>query len=128
MPFDLSMWKLVALGIIAMFVFGSEKLPEIARDAGRVLRQVRGMAQNARTELQSELGDTLGEFDIGDLNPKTFVRKHLFEDDDILSPARTVDTGVPATPAPAWTPPAADPVAPVAFDPGRPAPYDLDAT
>ncbi len=34
MPFDLSMWKLLVLGLIALVVFGPDRLPEIARDAG----------------------------------------------------------------------------------------------
>jgi sec-independent protein translocase protein TatB len=122
-PFDLSMWKLAALGVIAMLVFGPEKLPEMARDAGRMLRQLRGMAQAAKAELQTEIGDTLGEFDISELNPKAFVRKHLFEDDDILG------TNSPAPAAAAWTPPAAAAPMPVAaLEVGTPAPYDLDAT
>jgi sec-independent protein translocase protein TatB len=121
-PFDLSMWKLAALGVIAMLVFGPEKLPEMARDAGRMLRQLRGMAQAAKAELQTEIGDTLGEFDISELNPKAFVRKHLFEDDDILG------SPTPAPAAAAWTPPTAAAAAPVALEFGVPAPYDLDAT
>jgi sec-independent protein translocase protein TatB len=142
-PFDLSMWKLIALGLIAMVVFGPEKLPEIARDAGRILRQVRGMAQTARAELQTELGDTLGEFDLSELNPKTFVRKHLFEDDEILDPNKPVkyvggtSSGGEAPASPAWTPPTTGPAtAPVAAAVGvaepagapTPAPYDFDAT
>jgi len=78
-PFDLSMTKLLVLGVIAMIVFGPDKLPQVARDAGRMLRQFRAFAQQARTELKSELGDAVGDFDIEDLNPKRFVRKHLLE-------------------------------------------------
>src|SRR5581483_11559130 len=81
MPFDLSVTKLLLLGLIAMLVFGPDKLPQVARDAARMLRQLRGFAQQARSDLKSELGDTVGDFDIADLNPRTFVRKHLFEDD-----------------------------------------------
>jgi sec-independent protein translocase protein TatB len=132
MPFDLSMWKLVALGIIAMVVFGPEKLPELARDAGRMLRQVRTMAQNARAELQTELGDTLGEFDISELNPKTFVRKHLFEDEAILDPNKPVaHVGDAAPAATAWTAPtsaAGTAAATAVAQVDGPAPYDLDAT
>ena len=88
MPFDLSMWKLMVLGVIALIVFGPDRLPQLARDAGRTLRQLREMAQAARTELKSELGDTVGDFDFSDLNPRTFVRKHLLDDldGDLASP------------------------------------------
>jgi sec-independent protein translocase protein TatB len=110
-PFDMSMWKLIVLGMIAVVVFGPDKLPELARDAGRMLRQLRTLAQAARVDLKAELGDTVGDFDLADLNPRSFVRKHLLDDlDSDLAQA-------PATPAPAVRVPA-----------GEPAPYDLDAT
>ena len=123
MPFDLSMWKLMVLGLIAVVVFGPDRLPQLARDAGRTLRQLREMAQTARTELKSELGDTVGEFDFSDLNPRTFVRKHLLDDldSDLASPApgrspNGTPTGGPAPAAAAFG----------ALT--EPAPYDLDAT
>ena len=117
MPFDLSMWKLMVLGVIALVVFGPDKLPQLARDAGRTMRQLRVMAQTARTELKAELGDTVGEFDFSDLNPRTFVRKHLLDDldADLTAPAATA-TATSARPAPAAAPLTS------------PAPYDLDAT
>ena len=124
MPFDLSMWKLMVLGVIALVVFGPDRLPQLARDAGRTLRQLREMAQTARTELKAELGDTVGEFDFSDLNPRTFVRKHLLDDldSDLASPAPGRGTGTttmgagPSPAEPAWG----------ALT--EPAPYDLDAT
>jgi len=125
MPFDLSMWKLMVLGVIALVVFGPERLPQIARDAGRTLRQLRAMAQTARTELKAELGDTVAEFDFSDLNPRTFVRKHLLDDldADLDSPASGRSTVGTATAGGDGAPAAA------AFGAlTEPAPYDLDAT
>ena len=128
MPFDLSMWKLLVLGVIALIVFGPDRLPQLARDAGRTLRQLREMAQAARTELKSELGDTVGEFDFSDLNPRTFVRKHLLDDldSDLTSAGHTATTAsTPGTTAGAGAPAPA----PAAFGAlTEPAPYDLDAT
>lgn len=80
MPLDLSMTKLLVLGLIALVIFGPDKLPQVARDAGRMVRQLKAMAQQARSDLKSELGDTVGDFDFDDLNPRTFVRKHLLDD------------------------------------------------
>ena len=70
-----------------------------ARDAGRTMRQVRMMAQTARTELKAELGDTVGEFDFSDLNPRTFVRKHLLDDldADLTAPTATASPAAAAT-------------------------------
>lgn len=118
MPFDLSITKLLVLGVIAMLVFGPDKLPQVARDAGRMLRQLRGLAQQARNDLNAELGDTIGDLDIADLNPRTFVRKHLLEDE----PRASVQTIPPVQ----TLPPVPAPTAPIRL-PG-PAPFDPDAT
>jgi hypothetical protein len=43
------------------------------------------MAENAKSDLTDSLGPEFKDFDFNDLNPKSFVRKHLidgFEDDD----------------------------------------------
>ncbi|HEY3925675.1 MAG TPA: sec-independent translocase [Acidothermaceae bacterium] len=130
MPFDLSMWKLLVLGVIALIVFGPDRLPQLARDAGRTLRQLREMAQAARTELKSELGDTVGDFDFADLNPRTFVRKHLLDDldSDLASPAPTRAAASASTAGTTAAGGVASP-SPAAFGPlTEPAPYDLDAT
>jgi sec-independent protein translocase protein TatB len=127
-PFDLSMWKLMVLGVIALIVFGPDRLPQLARDAGRTLRQIREMAQTARTELKSELGDTVGDFDFSDLNPRTFVRKHLLDDLD-ADLASAGDGRTSASTASATTPGGVPSPAPAPFGPlTEPAPYDLDAT
>jgi sec-independent protein translocase protein TatB len=78
--FDLSFLKLLVLGVIALVVFGPERLPGLAAQAGRMLRELRIMAEGARSDLQDSLGTDFGDFDIADLNPKHFVRKHLMEE------------------------------------------------
>jgi len=76
---NLNWWEIVGLLLIGLFIFGPERLPKVLADAVRMLRTVRQMARNATTELREELGTDL---DIEDLNPKTFVRKHLLSEDD----------------------------------------------
>ncbi|GIH27303.1 hypothetical protein Aph01nite_56130 [Acrocarpospora phusangensis] len=78
--FGLGWPEIVALVVIALLVFGPEKLPQAASQAGRTLRQLRQMANNARSDLEANLGPEFKNFDPADLNPKTFVRKHLLED------------------------------------------------
>ncbi|WP_214109072.1 sec-independent translocase [Acrocarpospora catenulata] len=72
--------EIVALAVIALLVFGPEKLPQAASQAGRTLRQLRQMANNARSDLEANLGPEFKNFDPADLNPKAFVRKHLLDD------------------------------------------------
>jgi sec-independent protein translocase protein TatB len=71
--------EIVGLLLLGLFIFGPERLPQVIGDGMRMLRNVRQMAQNATTELREELGTDL---DLEDLNPKTFVRKHLFSEDE----------------------------------------------
>ena len=56
MPFDLSVWKLLVLGIIGLVVFGPDRLPQLARDAGRTVRQLRKMAQAASCPAENTVG------------------------------------------------------------------------
>ncbi|MFC6081400.1 sec-independent translocase [Sphaerisporangium aureirubrum] len=78
--FGLGWAEVLALVVIALLVLGPEKLPQAAAQAGRALRQLRQMANNARTDLQDNLGPEFANFDPTDLHPKNFVRKHLLSD------------------------------------------------
>src|ERR1700685_3012751 len=78
--FDLDFSKILVLGVVALLVFGPERLPGLAAQAGRALRELRRMAEGAKSELQENLGPEFSNFDIADLNPKQFVRKHLVDE------------------------------------------------
>jgi sec-independent protein translocase protein TatB len=77
---DLDFTKLLVLGVIALIIFGPDRLPAMAAQAGRALREVRKLLDGARSELQENLGPEFSQLDISDLNPKTFVRKHLMDE------------------------------------------------
>lgn len=91
--FDIGALEFLVLGIAALFIFGPDRLPDMARKAARGLRQLRGMAANARRDLSRELGPEFDDFDIRDLNPRDFVRKHVLDgiDDDDLRVDRDLD-------------------------------------
>ncbi|MFC6878427.1 MULTISPECIES: sec-independent translocase [Actinomadura] len=82
--FDVGLGEMAVLVVLALVIFG-DKLPQVAGQVGRTLRQLREMANSAKADLQDGLGPEFKDFDVADLNPKTFVRKHLFEDppDDV---------------------------------------------
>jgi sec-independent protein translocase protein TatB len=84
--FGIGPLELVVIGIVAVVVFGPDRLPEFARTAGRVLRQVRQLVSNAQNDLRAELGPEFADLDVRDLNPRSFVRKHLLDgmDEDDL--------------------------------------------
>src|SRR5215467_3056427 len=77
--FDLSITKILVLAVLAIVIFGPDQLPKIATQAGRALREIRRMAQGATDELKENLGPEFADFDVTDLHPKNFVRKHLMD-------------------------------------------------
>ncbi len=108
--FDLSIGKLLVLAVLAVVIFGPDQLPRIASQAGRALRDLRRMAEGAKADLKEGLGPEFADFDIDDLNPRKFVRKHLFDDLDL--------DGTAAATAPTLT----------GLPPGENPPYDSEAT
>ena len=79
--FDLSLTKLLVLAVIALIVFGPNELPRVAGQVGRVLRDLRRMADGAAAELKEGLGPEFQNFELEDLNPRRFVTRHLFDDE-----------------------------------------------
>ena len=105
--FDLSLTKLMVLAIIAIVIFGPDQLPKVAAQAGRALRELRRMAEGARQDLAEGLGPEFQDFDIADLHPRNFVRKHLLDEpepDPVISQP-TAETAYATTLAPGETPP-----------------------
>ena len=77
--FDLSITKILILGLLGLVIFGPDQLPRLAAQAGRALRDLRRLADNAKADLSEHLGPEFRDFDLNDLNPKSFVRKHLLD-------------------------------------------------
>lgn len=91
--------------VIGLFVFGPDRLPGMAQEAGKTLRKLRLYLKDLRDDLTAELGPEVGELDLRSLHPKEFVRKHLFEDDDEDLFATTPSRSVLAAGEPApWDP------------------------
>lgn len=108
--------EMLVLVVVALLVFGPDKLPGVVRDAAQMLRTVRGLAKDARAQVKTELGPEFSDFDIDSLNPRSFIRKNLFEgDDDEPGRPRTGATAADQVrrpqerPKPAETTPAYDP-------------------
>ncbi|MFF2521661.1 sec-independent translocase [Streptomyces liangshanensis] len=79
---DIGPLELVTLVVLAVLVFGPEKLPKVIQDATRFIRKIREFADTAKEDIKSELGPEFKDFEFEDLNPKTFVRKHLTDGDE----------------------------------------------
>jgi sec-independent protein translocase protein TatB len=77
---DINGPEFLLLLVIAIILFGPERLPDLARKAARLLRYLRTVAGNAQQQLSKELGPDFENVDLRDLNPRAFVQKHLLED------------------------------------------------
>ena len=77
--FGIGLPELVVIMIIAVVVFGPDKLPELAKQAGRFVRQMRNLAQQAQTQLREELGPEYADLKLADLDPRQAIRKHIIE-------------------------------------------------
>ncbi|AXG80097.1 sec-independent translocase [Streptomyces paludis] len=80
---DIGALEVVTIVVIAVLVFGPEKLPKVIQDVSRFIRKIREFSENAKQDIRSELGPEFKDFDFEDLNPKTFVRKQFLENDDL---------------------------------------------
>jgi len=87
--FGIGLPELMVIAIVAVVVFGPERIPEYARQAGRLVRQLRNLAQSAQTQLRDELGPEYADLRLADLDPRQAIRKHILEamdDDDTPAP------------------------------------------
>ncbi len=80
---DIGPLELVTLVVLAVLIFGPDKLPKLIQDVSRTLRKIREFSESAKEDIRSELGPEFKDFEFEDLNPKTFVRKHVMDKDEL---------------------------------------------
>ncbi|MER6128110.1 sec-independent translocase [Streptomyces sp. NPDC001795] len=78
---DIGPLELVTLVVLAVLVFGPDKLPKMIQDVTRTIRKIREFSESAKQDIREELGPEFKDFEFEDLNPKTFIRKQLDNDD-----------------------------------------------
>jgi sec-independent protein translocase protein TatB len=78
---DIGPLELVTLIVLAVLVFGPDKLPKVIQDITRTIRKIREFSESAKRDIRDELGPEFKDFEFEDLNPKTFIRKQLDNDD-----------------------------------------------
>jgi sec-independent protein translocase protein TatB len=87
--FDIGLPELLVLAVVAVFVFGPDRLPDVARQAAKMLKSARRTLAAAKAQVADELGPEYANLDLRDLNPRALVQKHLLDDlDDDAPPAR----------------------------------------
>jgi sec-independent protein translocase protein TatB len=111
--FGVGIPELAVIMVVAVIVFGPDRLPEYARQAGRIVRQLRKFAQSAQQDLRDELGPEYADLKLTDLDPRAAIRKHILEaldDEDYDRAAAVAD------------------VAKDMLGPDERPPYDVEAT
>jgi sec-independent protein translocase protein TatB len=100
--------EFLMIGVVALVVFGPDRLPDFARQAGRMVRQVRTLSRQARDDLRAELGPDYADFELADLDPRRAIRKHIIEawdedeDDDSDEPERPAERPLAAGEVPPY--------------------------
>lgn len=95
----LGVGRLMVLLAVALIVFGPDRLPEIAAQAGRALRQFRQMLSSMGSEVRTSIGPELAGLDLASLHPRTFLRDLMSDEDEAAAVTAAVDA-VPLYPLP----------------------------
>lgn len=112
--FGVGLPEMAVIAVVALLIFGPDRLPEFARQAGRMLRQVRQFSQAARDDIRSELGPDYADFELRDLDPRRAVRRYITDAWDETDEERAAATSE----RPGHRP----------LERGERPPYDADAT
>lgn len=77
--FGIGFAELAVIAFVAVLVLGPDRLPELARQAARLLHRARVLANNARDELRDELGPEYADLDLRDLDPRKIISRQIRE-------------------------------------------------
>ncbi len=98
---DVGWGELLLLAVVALLIFGPDKLPKAAADAGRMVRKLRELASTAQKDLSPDLDMEGLKNDlrsVADLHPKRIMSSAL---SDVTSPSTQAKAATPRSSAPA---------------------------
>jgi sec-independent protein translocase protein TatB len=79
--FNIGPLELMVLAIVGVIIIGPDKLPNLAKDAARMIRSLRELATGAQQQLRDELGPEFADVDLRNLNPKTALQRAVLGED-----------------------------------------------
>ena len=74
---DIGFGELIGLAILALFLVGPDRLPNLAADAAKLVKKLRKYAVTATDQIKDSLGPGYEDLRPEDLHPKTFIKKQL---------------------------------------------------
>ncbi|MFD9288441.1 sec-independent translocase [Streptomyces sp. NPDC060030] len=80
---DVGVLELATIVVLALVLYGPDKLPEAIKTVSAVVRKYREFSESAKREVREGLGPEFQDFEFEDLNPRTFVRKHVLDGDGV---------------------------------------------
>lgn len=147
---DIGIGEILVLLVVGLLLLGPDRLPRYAAQVGRLLRQVRTLAEGARTQLVESAGvdpDSLRDLSsLADLHPRRLATSLLSDVPGVAAPAASGSassapaaqgsaspgsaSSAPAAPAASGsaTPAAPAPAAPGSASPAARTPLDPEAT
>lgn len=75
--FDFSAGEIAGLVVLALILVGPERMPRVAGDLARMIQKIRAMTNTATAEIRENLGPGFEDLTPSDLNPKTFIKRHV---------------------------------------------------
>lgn len=130
---DVNGWEFILLIVIAVVVLGPERLPEYAAKLGRLVRQVRGMAEGAKGQLREQMGPEFDDIDWRQYDPRQYdprriVREALLDPNPLEGNGSAALAGGAGAAAAGATAGASGSRGSIGRDPALPTPFDDDAT
>jgi len=120
--------------VLAFVILGPSKMPEYAAGLARAVRNLRDMAEGAKSQIREEMGPAFDDVDWQQLDPRQYDPRRIVRE-ALAAPSQAKDTtaarsgmvpvdetGQPSTDPPARRRPR------YRHDPSLPTPYDTDAT
>lgn len=124
--FDINGWELVIIAVIAAVLIGPERLPQYAAKLRSWIRELRQLAEGAKSQLREQIGPEFDDvdwkaYDPRQYDPRRIVREALLEDPKVAGADGAAAAGASGAGHVAPPPRAV-------HDPSRPTPYDDDST
>ncbi|MGN6162131.1 MAG: sec-independent translocase [Marmoricola sp.] len=92
--FGISLPELMIIAFVAIVMFGPDRMPELARSAARLLKNLRELASKTQEDLRKELGPEFADLRLTDLDPRQAIRRHVLDGLDL-----DMSTSAPVTAA-----------------------------
>jgi len=95
--FGISLPELMIIAFVAVVMFGPDRMPELARSAARLLKNLRELATKTQEDLRRELGPEFSDLRLTDLDPRQAIRRHVLDGLDLdMNPSSPTSTTVDA--------------------------------